>query len=156
MRRLTILLTLLMLPTAALATGTIVNAGSVYAAVLQPIAMAAATAAATVITAAAAYAVAWLRKKTGISGLELDAQHRAALHSALTNAAGLALNDLGNSLDGKKVDVRNPAIAGAVSYVVKSAPQALKHFNLDGRADEIAQKVVAKLPQIASTKGLGS
>jgi hypothetical protein len=130
---------------------TTVNVQDAYTAILQPILLAVATAAATVITAAATLTVRWLSKKLGIQALELDAQHRDALDAALTNAAGLALNQLGNQLAGKTVDVRNPAIASAVSYVVKSAPDALDHFDLNGRADEIAQKIVAKLPQVANT-----
>jgi chemotaxis protein CheY-P-specific phosphatase CheC len=128
-----------------------VNAQDVYTAVLQPVLMAVGVAAATVVTALAAYGVQWLRKKTGIQGLELDAQHRDALQAAITNAAGLALNQLGNSLQGRTIDVGSPAVQAAVQYVVKTAPEALEHFDLSGKSQEIAEKIVAKLPQVANT-----
>ncbi len=128
-----------------------INLGDAYNAIAMPILTAIASAAGLVITAAAGYAVAWLRNKTGLQALELDAHHRDALQTAITNAAGLALNQLGNNLSKKTVDIANPAVGAAVQYVVKSAPEALDHFGINKRTTEIAEKIVAKIPQIANT-----
>lgn len=87
-----------------------------------------------------------LRRKLNLS---ISAEHREALQRALTNAAGLALNSLGNKLDGKTIDVKSPEVAQAVNYVAKAAPDALAHFGLTPQALE--EKIVAKIPQVANT-----
>lgn len=157
------LIAVLLAPTIALAQAVTtappatVDIGWAYT-ILTPLLMAVATAAATVITAVAGLAVAWLRKRLQLSeaeaqkvGLEIDEKHRDALQTALTNAAGLALNRLGNDLKGKTIDIGNPAVASAINSVIKSSPEAVAYFGLDRKPDEIAQKIVAKLPQIANT-----
>lgn len=130
---------------------------SVYT-ILMPVLLAAGSAAATVVTALSVYALAWVRKKLNLTdaeaaklGLDMDAHHRDALQTALTNAAGVALNRLGNDLKGKVVDVRNPAVLAAVDSVLKSAPDAIAYFGLDRVPGEIAEKIVGKIPQIANT-----
>lgn len=87
-----------------------------------------------------------VRRKLNLS---ISAEHRDALQRALTNAAGLALNSLGNKLDGKTVNVKSPEVAQAVNYVAKAAPDALAHFGLTPQALE--EKIVAKIPQVANT-----
>jgi hypothetical protein len=76
-------------------------------------------------------------------GLEIEARHREALQTALTNAAGLAINQLGGAAGGLRVDVRSAALAEAVTYVLKGAPDALRYFGLteDRLRDMIAAKV---------------
>jgi len=81
--------------------------------------------------------------------LDIEARHREALQTALTNGAGVALNSLGNTLQGKTVDVKSPAVAAGVNYVLKSAPAAMAKFGLTPEA--VAEKITAKLPQIANT-----
>jgi hypothetical protein len=81
--------------------------------------------------------------------LSIEAKHREALQTAVQNAAGLALNKLGNSLEGKKVDIGSPAIAEAINYAAKAAPDALKKFGLG--PEDLRDKIVAKIPQIANT-----
>jgi hypothetical protein len=77
-------------------------------------------------------------------GLQIEQQQRDALQTALTNAAGLLLQKLG--ADGvKALNTAHPDVGRAVNYVVKSAPAAVKAFGLDKRADELAQKVIAKV-----------
>lgn len=140
---------------------TTVDVGKEYS-VLQPILMTVGAAAASVITAVIAWvgtlAAAWLKKKLNLTdaeadklGLEIDAKHREALQTALTNAAGLALNKLGNDLKGRTVDVRSEAVAGAIDTVFKSAPDAVAYFGLQNKPSLIAEKIVAKLPQVANT-----
>jgi len=81
-------------------------------------------------------------------GLSIDDSMRASLQAAATNAAGLVLNKLGNALPGS-VEISNPLIAEAVQYVLKAAPDAIKHFGLT--PDALAEKIVAALPQVANT-----
>jgi hypothetical protein len=81
--------------------------------------------------------------------LSIEESHRNALQTAITNAAGLALNKLGNSLQGKKVEIGSPIIAEAVNYVAKSAPDAMAKFGLS--PEDLREKVVAKIPQVANT-----
>lgn len=144
---------------AAAAPTSAVGVGAEYA-ILQPLLMAVGTAAAAVATAAAALAAAWLKKKLNLTdaeaeavGLQIDAQHRAALQASLTNAAGVALNRLGNSLQGKTVDLHSPAVAEAVKMVIGAVPDAVEHYNLTNKPDEIAQKIIGKMSQIAATSG---
>lgn len=79
--------------------------------------------------------------------LDIDASQRDSLHAALTNAASLLVQKGVTALDGKTVNVGNPMVAEAVNYVQQAAPGALAHFGLG--PDDIAQKLAAKLPQIA-------
>lgn len=73
----------------------------------------------------------WLKKL----GLDVEARHRDALQSALTNAAMLALARAG----GRSA----PATQVAVDYVKRNVPDAVRKFGLDdGR---IAELVAPKL-----------
>jgi hypothetical protein len=62
--------------------------------------------------------------------LSIEQSHRDGLQKAITNAAGLALNKLGNSLQGKTVDARSALLADAVNYVAKAAPDAMTKLGL--------------------------
>lgn len=103
-----------------------------------------------VITALILYGVGWLalllKTKLGVS---IDDSMRASIQTAATNAAGLVLNQLGNQLQGKTIEVGTPFIADAVNYVLKNAPDAVAHFGLT--PETIAEKIIALLPQIANT-----
>lgn len=79
--------------------------------------------------------------------LDIEARHREALQTALTNAAGLAISQIGAALADRKVDVRSPVIAAAVNYVIEAAPDAVRKFGLTPEA--LAEKVAAKIPQVA-------
>lgn len=107
----------------------------------------------TIVTVAVSALVGWLllllKQKTGLS---IDDSMRDALQTALTNAAGLVLNRLGNQLQGKTIDVHNELVAEALNYVLKAAPAAIAHFGLT--PDLLRQKIVAKLPQIANTAAM--
>ena len=81
--------------------------------------------------------------------LSIEAEHREVLQQALTNGAGLVLNQLGNSLEGKTVDLHSAAVAKAVDYVARSAPDAMKKFGL--APEDLREKIVAKVPQVANT-----
>lgn len=104
----------------------------------------------TIVSVAVSALIGWvLLKVKEKTGLSIDDSMRAALQTAVTNAAGLVLNKLGNQLQGKTIDVHNAFVAAAVNYVLKSAPAAIEHFGIT--PDSIKEKIVAKLPQIANT-----
>lgn len=76
-------------------------------------------------------------------GLDIEARHREALQTALNNAAGLIIGK-GENLAGKlKITVQNDAIAEAVSYVLKGAPDALAYFGVT--PDRVRQMIEAKV-----------
>lgn len=75
--------------------------------------------------------------------IDIEARHREALQTALTNAAGLVIGK-GEHLAGRlKVDVKNDAVAEAVSYVLKGAPDALAYFGVT--PDRVRQMIEAKV-----------
>lgn len=115
---------------------TIVNVGDLVSPWLQLIF----AAASVVIPAAALWAAAELRRRTGVT---IETAHREAFQTALTNAAGLLLAKAGDAAKNLSFDARNPAIKEAVLYVNKSAPDALAYFGLS--PDQIAEKIAAKL-----------
>jgi hypothetical protein len=81
-----------------------------------------------------------LKAKTGI---EIDAKHRDTIQLALTNAAGLVISKAGDHMIGRKMDLKNEALAQAVGYVIKAAPEAIEHFGLT--AAELREKIEAKI-----------
>jgi ABC-type transport system involved in cytochrome bd biosynthesis fused ATPase/permease subunit len=83
------------------------------------------------------------------TGIKIDQGYRDSLQTALTNAGALALNKLGNDLDGKVITTTHPAIDEALNYVLKGAPDAVKRFGLT--PDRLRQMIVAKIPQVANT-----
>lgn len=78
-----------------------------------------------VVTALVGWAVAMLKAKTGI---DIEARHREALQSALTNGALLAMRKAG-WLPGQPVGQEVLGIGRA--YVESSVPDALKRFGID-------------------------
>lgn len=92
------------------------------------------------ITAILGWLAAQLKMKTGI---DIEARHREALQTALTNAAGLALSKLGDTAKDTKIDVRSPIIRDSILYVNKAVPDAVKNFGLS--PDQLAEKLVAKI-----------
>lgn len=118
-----------------------VPAESIYN-VLQPYLVAVVSVLATAI-------VGWLaellRRKFN---LDIDAAHRDALQTALTNGAGLLIGKAGNAIAGKKLDLKSAVLAEAVNYVLQAVPDAIRHFGITPEA--VAEKLQAKLPQVAS------
>ena len=126
----------------ALAQTTTIDAGGIFGAWRPYLVELASIAAMAVVGLLAELA----RRKFNLS---IEAEYRTSLQTALTNAAGLALNKLGNSLQGKEIPVNSPALAAAVNYVGKAAPEALKKFGL--APEDLREKILAKLPQVANT-----
>lgn len=76
-------------------------------------------------------------------GLDIEAKHREALQTALTNAAGLLIAKGDGLAAGINFDVKNPIVAEAVNYALKGAPDAMKYFGLTPERvrDMLAAKV---------------
>ena len=108
--------------------------------VLQPYLLAVVSVIATAI-------VGWLaelmRRKFN---LDIDASHREALQTALTNGAGLLIGKAGSAIAGKKLDLKSVVLAEAVNYVLAAVPDAIRYFGITPEA--VAEKLQAKLPQI--------
>lgn len=83
------------------------------------------------------------KKVTDWTGIKIEDSYRDSLQTALTNAAGLMIEQLGKDAKGMKIDLKNPIFAAAVRYVQNAAPGALKKFGLG--PDAVAEKIKAKL-----------
>lgn len=85
-------------------------------------------------------AVLWATKKFhDWTGITIEAKHREALQSALTNGANLALE----RLPPHPVDVHSANLANAIRYVLDSVPDAVAYFDLT--PERIAQLLRPKL-----------
>lgn len=100
----------------------------------------------TVVTAIVGVVVGWIGVMAHrFLGITLEQRHRDALQTTLTNAAGLVLAKIGRNQTISPRDVKN---AGGVEYVEKGSPDALANFDLTGKEDEIAEKIIAKISQV--------
>ncbi len=108
--------------------------------VLQPYLLAVVS---VVATAIVGWLAELLRRKFN---LDIDAAHREALQTALTNGAGLLIGKAGSAVAGKKLDLKSVALAEAVNYVLQAVPDAVRHFGITPEA--VAEKLQAKLPQV--------
>lgn len=88
-------------------------------------------------------------------GIDIEARHREALQAALTNAAGLVINRAGGAVGALHLPTHNPMITEGVDYVVKAAPDALKHFGITPEAARsvLAEKLEAKIGLLTANKG---
>ncbi len=109
--------------------------------VLQPYLLAVVS---VIATAVVGWRAELLRRKCN---LDIEAAHREALQTALTNGAGLLIGKAGNAVAGKKLDLKSAALAEAVNYVIQAVPDAIRHFGITPEA--VAEKLQAKLPQVA-------
>lgn len=87
-----------------------------------------------------------IRQRTG---LDIEARHREALQTALTNAAGLVISRVDGAAAAVKIPVGSPVIREGVEYVLKGAPDALKYFGIT--PDSLRDKVFAKVGVVASS-----
>lgn len=87
-----------------------------------------------IVTALIGYVVTLIKAKTGI---EIEAKHREALHSALTTGALLALSRLG--IGASKADLAT----AAVDYAKASVPDALA--KLSPSADTLTDLALSKV-----------
>lgn len=70
------------------------------------------------------------RQVQKFTGITIEARHRETLQSALTNGANLAIGKVERHLTERTIDLKNPAVAAAVQYVLDNAPDAARHFGL--------------------------
>lgn len=119
----------------ALSQSTVVDGGSVLA-VWKPYIV-------EMLAGAVTLLVGWVFNLLRVRlGLDIDARHRATLETALGNAVGVVLNQIDTYGGAAKLDVKNAILAEAVTYVLKGAPDALRHFGLT--EDRIREKIIAK------------
>lgn len=98
-----------------------------------------------VVAAVVGYALKLLRDRFSI---EIEARHREALQTALTNGAGLLIAKAEDAAGALKLDLGNPALAEAVNYVLKGAPDALAYFGLG--AHRVREMLIAKVGVVAA------
>lgn len=100
-----------------------------------------------VVSAVASVAIAWLSIQANRKwGVEIDAKHREALHSALETGARKAAAKYvptGIHIDSKPV-------AEIVAWAAKSTPDAIKHFGVS--PETLAEMAVAKMEKVAAEK----
>lgn len=99
---------------------------------------------AILITALLGWITAMIKQKTGI---DIEARHREALQTALTNAAGLVISRVQGSIADVDFDVRHALVKDAILYVNQAAPDAVERFGLTPQ--DIAEKLTAKLGLVA-------
>lgn len=123
----------------ALAADSVISAGPVFD-LVQPYIEAG-------VSAAVLTGLTWL----GIvfrnwTGLQIEARHREALHSAVMTGVSKALTATGDKLDNITVGSRSAIVADAVDWVTKSTPDAVRYFGLT--PDKLQTLALAKLGQI--------
>lgn len=87
-------------------------------------------------------AVLWATKKFhDLTGINIEARRREALQSALNNGASLVLDKVSTP---DTIDIRSPAVATAIRYVLESVPDAVAYFGLTPEriADLLRPKIV--------------
>jgi hypothetical protein len=92
------------------------------------------------ITALVAWAATLFQRLTGVN---IDAKHRAALQSALETGVNYGLAKAGDKAKNLTVDVRSAIVADAITWVEKSVPDAVKHFGIT--PETVAEMAAAKL-----------
>lgn len=87
-------------------------------------------------------------------GIDIEAGHRESLQVALTNGAGLVINKAGGAVGALHLPTHNALITEGVDYVVRAAPDALKHFGITPEAARsvLAEKLEAKIGLLTTRK----
>lgn len=84
------------------------------------------------------------------TGIKVEDSARAALQTALTNAAGRLVTSVGTKLeDIHSLTTGNPAVDQAVNMVLNGVPAAVARFGLT--PERIAEMIKAKAPQVINT-----
>jgi hypothetical protein len=115
------------LPALAQESATQISGGSVWAAISPYLFTAVSAAVVAVLT----WATNLFHKWTGI---QIEARHREALHSAAMTGVAAAFNKIGQKADTITLDVRSIVVKEGVDWVMKSVPDALGYFNLSPQA----------------------
>src|SRR5687768_67700 len=101
----------------------------------------------TVVPWLVAFIIGWVAVLyTRITGKDLEARHREALQSALSNGIRSAIQALLNGVVPERMDpeTQTLVLAKATEYVRDSVPDAVKHFNLDDWG--IGKLLLPKMP----------
>lgn len=126
----------IIVPNAALAQDTTVSAGGLFEAI-KPYLV-------EIMAALVSLLIGWVVAKISkLTGLNIEARHREALQSALTNGVNYGIEKMGRSAAGMTLDVKNVLIADGIRYVQNSVPDAIRHFGLT--PERIRQLLEAKL-----------
>ncbi|MFT0861736.1 hypothetical protein [Ancylobacter sp. G4_0304] len=96
-----------------------------------------------VIVVAIGWAAGLIHKWTGI---QIEARHREALHSAAMTGVTRVLNALGERAENLTYEARSQVAAQAVGWVTESVPDAVRY--LGATPDKIGAIVSAKLGQL--------
>lgn len=97
-------------------------------------------AASLIVIAAIGWVTVFLKRKLGI---DIEARHREALHSAIMTGLGVAASRHGGSMRSIKVDVDSAFLAETANYVLQSVPDAVRYFGVT--PERIAEIAAAKL-----------
>lgn len=97
------------------------------------------------IAALAAWLFKLIREKLG---LDIEARHREAFQTALTQAAGLLISRLGSGSLAARLPMDSPGIIDGVAYVQSAVPDAVARFSLEPHV--ISEKLTAKIGVIAA------
>lgn len=96
------------------------------------------------LTALSGLATWVLYKIKARTGLQIEAQQRAAVEQGLARAVSYAVTRLeSRAAGGIPIDLRSSAIAAAAAYAQKAVPDALAHFGIT--ADRLSEMVEARL-----------
>lgn len=99
--------------------------------------------------------VGFLAKRfTDTTGVQIDLGHRNSLVRALQNQAGSLLADGKVKMQGITVHVDSDALANAANNMLKSIPDAEKHFGLT--PDYVEKRIVDMIPQTSAGAALVS
>jgi hypothetical protein len=88
------------------------------------------------------------------TGIQIEARHREALHSAAMTGVAAAFNKIGQRADTITLDVRTALVKEGVEWMLKSVPDALKYFDLSPQT--LATLVEAKLNLLLQAKAAES
>lgn len=92
-------------------------------------------------------------KSPRLLGLDIEARHREAFQTALTQAAGLLIGRVGSGALAAGLPVDSSGIAEGVTYVQQAVPDAVARFGLE--PDAIAEKLTAKIGVVAAAATVG-
>ena len=107
----------------------------------------------TTISAAVVAVLTWLaelfRRSTGI---QIEAKHREALHSAAMTGVAAGFNKIGEAADALTINAKSAIVAQGVDWVLKSVPDAMAYFNLTPQS--LATLVESKLTLLLQAKAV--
>ena len=132
--------TLALVPVSAVAQETAVSLGGLHEVLAPYVFMAVSGAVVGLLT----WATALFKKWTGI---QIEARHREALHSAIMTGVSAALARSRTKAASVTVDVKTQAVKEAVEWAYRSVPDALKY--LGASPEVLAELAASKITLLA-------